>query len=140
MTNLYTYIMARANNNPPKAAEMAEEAYARFRAAANSAKGVLQQAEIGRFEFAFMHGKGYESFAWRPNDVVNLPANGGSAGQPVLGIVSGYHFQATGRWTVVVQTAASKDVWCDADKLREASFPPGLVEIIRRKFDKGEVD
>lgn len=133
MTNLYTYIMARANNNPPKAAELAEGAYARFRGAANAAK-----AEVGRFEFAFTNGKGYESFVWKPNDVVNVPANGGSAGQPVLGIVSGYRFLATGRWTVVVQTAASKDVWCDADKLREASFPPGLVEIIRKKF--GEID
>ena len=133
MTNLYTYIMARSNNNPPKAAELAEEAYARYRGAANAKAG-----EVGRFEFAFLHDKGFESFAWKPNDVVNLPANGGSAGQPVLGIVSGYCLLSTGKWTVVVQTAASKDVWCDADKLREASFPPGLVEIIRKKF--GEID
>lgn len=131
MNNLYTYIMARANNNPAKAAEMADEAYARYRGTANA-------KEVGRFEFAFLNGKGYESFAWKPNDVVNVPANGGS-GQPVLGIVSGYYLLSTGgKWTVVVQTATSKDVWCDADKLKEASFPPGLVEIIRKKF--GEID
>lgn len=132
--NLYNYLMAKSGQNATKAARMAAEAFARFKE--NAKHCTCADAQIDAFEFTFLDGKGYESFAWKPNDVVNV-APRSMNGKTELGIVSGYALASSG-WTVVVQTASAKDVWCSAAQLSCAEFPPGLVEIIRKKL--GEVD
>ena len=135
--NLYNYLMTKSGQNATKAARMAAEAFARFKENAKHCN--CADAQTDAFEFTFLDGKGYESFAWKPNDVVNV-APRSMTGKTELGIVSGYALTCPAGWTVVVQTASSKDVWCSVAQLSHAQFPPGLVEIIRKKFDKGEVD
>lgn len=135
--NLYNYLMTKSGQNAAKAARMAAEAFARFKE--NAKHCTCADAQIDAFEFTFLDGKGYESFAWKPNDVVNV-APRSMTGKTELGIVSGYVLTCPAGWTVVVQTAFSKDVWCGVAQLSHAQFPPDLVEIIRKKFDKGEVD
>jgi hypothetical protein len=133
--NLYNYLMTKSGQNATKAARMAAEAFARFKENAKH----CADAQIDAFEFTFLDGKGYESFAWKPNDVVNV-APRSMTGKTELGIVSGYVLICPTGWTVVVQTASSKDVRCSVAQLSHAQFPPGLVEIICKKFGKGEVD
>lgn len=135
--NLYNYLMEKSGRDATKAARMAAEAFARFKTYVKHHN--CPDAQTDEFEFAFLDGKGYESFAWKPNDVVNV-APRSRTGKTELGIVSGYALTCPAGWAVTVQTASSKDVWCGVAQLSHAQFPPGLVEIIRKKFDKGEMD
>lgn len=135
--NLYNYLMAKSGQNATKAAKMAAEAFARFKE--NAKHCTCADAQTDAFEFTFLDGKGYESFAWKPNDVVNVVPRSGYNHPRGLAVLSGYKLTSSG-WVVVGQMAADADVWFTVDQLSHAQFPPGLVEIIRRKFDKGEID
>lgn len=135
--NLYNYLMEQSGRNATKAAKMAAEAFDRFKAYVKHYN--CADAQTNAFEFTFLDGKGYKSFAWKPNDVVNVVPRSGYNHPKGLAVLSSYKLTTSG-WLVVGQMATDADVWFTVDQLSHAQFPPGLVEIIRRKFDKGEVD
>ena len=116
--NLYGYLISKFNNEM-RAAKEAEEAYDRFQAS-----GALDTLEKGcnPFIFAFVE-RGFQSFTFKPDQVVD--ANGD------LAIVTGWDKTVSG-WRIRAKTVKGEYHW-QAEQLKPAAFPEGLVEILRGK-------
>lgn len=124
--NLYDYLMSKSNNTTRAAAE-AKEAYARFQACIRT-KLEPQRLDVNPFAFVFVD-HGYQAFAFKPDQVVDAKGE--------LAIVTGWADTHTG-WKVCTKTAKGEPYW-EAEELKPAAFPEGLVEILRGRVH-GKVD
>lgn len=118
--NLYNYLMTRtAPNNTTRAAKEAKEAYERFKA---HGRTLVPVRDCDPFVFAFI-GHGYQAFTFKPDQVVDAKGE--------LAVVTGWGETPSG-WKVCAKTAKGEFYW-EAEDLKLAAFPEGLVEILRGK-------
>ena len=113
--NLYNYLL----RNAPNVAKEATEAYERFRA---HGRTLAPQQDCDPFVFAFAEG-GYQAFTFKPDQVVDAEGE--------LAVVTGWAETFSG-WKVRAKTAKGEFNW-EAEDLKPAAFPEGLVEILRGK-------
>lgn len=119
--NLYSYLMG-GSSNTIRAAKEAKEAYERFQT-------LVPRTDCDPFVFTFV-GCGYQAFTFRPDQVVKTK-NG------ELAIVTGWDNTPSG-WKIRAKTAKGEFHW-EAEDLKPAAFPEGLVEILRGRVH-GKVD
>lgn len=124
--NLYDYLMNQSNN-AAIAATKAKEAYERFQAYGRT---LVPVKYCDPFVFTFA-SHGYQAFTFKPDQVVRSK-NGGN-----LAIVTGWREFGAG-WCVLAKTATGEFDFL-AEQLEPASFPEGLVEILRGRVH-GKVD
>lgn len=124
MKNLYNYLMDQSNNTT-RAAMEAKEAYERFRA---HGRTLVPQQDCDPFVFAFIN-HGYQAFTFHTDQIVDARGD--------LAIVTGWKETSSG-WKVRAKTVKGEYDW-DADDLKPAAFPDGLVEILRGRVH-GKVD
>lgn len=122
--NLYNYLITKSNNMT-RVVEEAEEAYERFRA---HGRTLVPQQDCDPFVFAFI-GHGYQAFTFKPDQVVDAKGE--------LAVVTGWD-ETTSGWKVRAKTAKGEFHW-EAEDLKPAAFPEGLVEILRGRVH-GKVD
>lgn len=113
--NLYEYLVNRSGITTACAAKEAKEAYERFRADGRT-------LDCDPFVFAFV-GHGYQAFTFYPDQIVDARGE--------LAVVTGWG-EASSGWKVRAKTAKGEFHW-DAEDLKPATFPEGLVEILRGK-------
>lgn len=124
--NLYNYLMTKtAPIDTTRAAEEAKEAYERFQAHGRTLSPVR---DCDPFTFAYV-GYGYQAFTFKPDQVVDAKGE--------LAIVTGWGETMSG-WKVRAKTAKGEFHW-EAEDLKPAAFPEGLVEILRGRMH-GRVD
>ena len=116
--NLNDYLINRSSITTARAAKEAKEAYERFRAF------VPTRGDCDPFFFAFVD-HGYQAFTFRLDQIVRSKKSGS------LAIVTGWREVGSG-WHVRAKTAKGEFDF-DAEDLEPASFPEGLVEIMRGK-------
>ena len=116
--NLYNYLMGKSNN-ATRAAMEAKEAYERFRA---HGRTLVPQQDCDPFVFAFCD-RGSQAFMFKPDQVVDAKGE--------LAVVTGWD-ETTSGWKVRAKTARGEFHW-EAEDLKPAAFPEGLVEILRGK-------
>lgn len=123
--NLYNYLMMKtAPNDTTRAAKEAKEAYERFQA--RRQRQLPQPEDADPFAFAYV-GHGYQAFTFRPDQIVDAEGE--------LAVVTGWDETSSG-WKVRAKTAKGEFHW-NAEDLKPAVFPEGLVEILRgRVHDK----
>ena len=114
--NLYEYLINKSSTRARAAIE-AKEAYARFQ---KHGRTLVPQQDCDPFVFSFC-GYGYQSFTFKPDQVVDADGE--------LAIVTGWGATFSG-WKVRAKTAKGEFSW-DAEDLKLAEFPEGLVEILR---------
>lgn len=115
--NLYKYLTERRGLDSSHAAGEAKQAYARFQ---EHGRTCVPQKDCDPFTFITWDG-GFQSFVFKPDQVVD--ANG------ELAIVTGWGETRHG-WSVLAKTAKGEFYW-EAEDLKPAAFPEGLVEILR---------
>ena len=121
--NLYNYLMNQSNNTT-RAANEAKEAYERYR---ERVRTIVP--EVDPFVFAFV-GHGYQAFMFKPDQVVDAKGE--------IAIVTGWKETISSGWKVLAKTARGEFYW-EAEDLKPAAFPEGLVEILRGRVH-GKVD
>jgi len=125
--NLYDYLINRSSITSACAAKEAKVAYERFQAYGRT---LVPQKDCDPFVFAFVD-HGYQAFTFRLDQVVKSKTSGS------LAIVTGWREVGSG-WHVRARTAKGEFDF-DAEDLEPASFPEGLVEIMRGRVH-GKVD
>lgn len=121
--NLYSYLRTRSCN----VVQEAKKAYERFQAHVRKTLEPWKR-EVDPFVFAFTDN-GYQAFAFGRDQVVDAPCG--------LAIVTGWVETPSG-WRVSAKTAKGESRW-EAEELKPAAFPEGLVEILRGRVH-GKVD
>ena len=116
--NLYGYLIGKFNNEM-RAAKEAKEAYDRFQVTFEGWIPVFEK-DCNPFVFVFVD-RGYQAFTFKPDQVVNA--------NDELAIVTGWDKTASG-WKVRAKTAKGEYHW-QAEQLKPAAIPEGLVEILR---------
>ena len=122
--NLYEYLMSKSNNTT-RAAKEAKAAYERFRA---HGRTLVPQQDCDPFVFAF-RGRGSQAFTFHADQIVDARGD--------LAIVTGWNETSSG-WKVRAKTAKGEYDW-EAEDLKPAAFPEGIVEILRGRVH-GKVD
>lgn len=122
--NLYNYLMSKSNNTT-RVAKEAKEAYERFRA---HGRTLVPQQDCDPFVFAFC-GNDSQAFTFYPDQIVDAKGE--------LAVVTGWIETHSG-WKVCAKTAKGEFHW-EAEDLKPAAFPEGLVEILRGRVH-GKVD
>lgn len=116
--NLYNYLISKSNNTT-RAAQEAKEAYDRYR---EYGRALVPVRDCDPFVFAYID-HGYQAFAFKPDQIVDAKGE--------LAVVTGWGETPSG-WKVRAKTAKGESHW-DAEDLKPAAFPEGLVEILRGK-------
>ena len=122
--NLYNYLMSKSNNTT-RAASESMEAYERYR---EYGRTLVPVRDCDPFVFAFVD-HGYQAFTFKPDQVVNAKGE--------LAVVTGWAETQSG-WKVCAKTAKGEFHW-EAEDLKPAAFPEGLVEFLRGRVH-GKVD
>ena len=113
------------SNNTTRAAGEAKEAYERYR---GYGRTLVPVRDCDPFVFAFV-GHGYQAFTFYPDQIVDARGD--------LAIVTGWE-EAFSGWKVRAKTVRGEYDW-DAEDLKPAAFPEGIVEILRGRVH-GKVD
>lgn len=117
--NLYEYLVNKSSITAACAAKEAKEAYDRYR---EYGRTLVPVRDCDPFVFAFV-GHGYQAFTFKPDQIVDAKGE--------LAVVTGWG-ETTSGWKVRAKTAKGEFHW-EAEDLKPAAFPEGLVEILRGK-------
>ncbi len=117
--NLNDYLINRSSLTTARAAKEAKEAYERYR---EYGRTLVPVRDCDPFVFAFV-GHGYQAFTFKPDQIVDAKGE--------LAVVTGWG-ETTSGWKVRAKTAKGEFHW-EAEDLKPAAFPEGLVEILRGK-------
>lgn len=116
--NLYEYLTKHRGLDSSHAAGEAKRAYTRFQ---EHGRLLVPTRDCDPFTFAYFDN-GYQAFTFKPDQIVK-----DRRGE--LAVVTGWGETSSG-WKVRAKTAKGEYHW-EAEDLKPAAFPEGLVEILR---------